>query len=454
MKKFRFLAAFAAVALSGLIAFGGCGLLSNKEEEISDAMRMYNEAVTAGYEGSYLDFLEEFGDWLTTEPSDKKPEDEKPDDKADEKDPVKGDDTEVVSGVSQALLSAVKIETAFSVGTISGAGVVYSVDYDKWDAYVITNYHNLYYNGTISSNISLWLYGGENNAGKLSATYYAGSAHYDIAVLYIQGTASVTESGLLRHTNASVLQNSDVRAVTVADSDDVRAGDKVYAIGNPLGMGISVTGGVVSVEAEYVATSLTTNPYTTVNSLEMRIDAAINHGNSGGGLFNERGEFIGIVNLRREPYLNGNSDYSQTGVIEGFSYAIPGNMAIAVASNLIYRKSMGYSSASYANIGISYKTTSRSYFNEETGKVDIVEEITVSGVTILSAAGGGKLMVNDVLISVTLNGVEKQLTRAYMLDILCVNIRANDKVTFKVLRGGEEITTTLTFGTTNFTSYN
>lgn len=74
-------------------------------------------------------------------------------------------------------------------------------------------------------------------------------------------------------------------------------GDSVIAIGNPNAGGIAVTQGILSMESEYITMTAADN-VSTVQIRVMRVDAAINGGNSGGGLFNDSGELIGIVNAK------------------------------------------------------------------------------------------------------------------------------------------------------------
>lgn len=441
MKRFKLAVLLIGLIMCICIAFSACGPLpdntdgntSNSQQngEYSEAMLMWQEAVAAGYEGDFIDFLEEF---FKPQP------------------PAPGNTNIIVSqegsnaGADLAALSAVKIESTYTfrisgsavpmqrIGTEYGAGVIYSLDTENWNAYILTNYHVVYElssmgNETVrhvSDDISVWLFGGETERGKLSAKFVGGAIDYDVAVLYIDGDKIVYESGGGEHTNASVLQNTDARPITVGNSDSLTVGDTVFAVGNPLGMGISVTQGIISVDAQYMTTLAIDSTTRTVDFLEMRIDAAVNHGNSGGGLFNGRGEYIGTVQARDE----GEG-------VRDFGYAIPSNLMVAIAQNVIDGQTRG---ARRANLGISAEIlSSRSVYDEDTGRATTVQSIGVAGVD-SSGAVAEFLQEGDVLLSAVYGNNRVQITREFQLTFLSFNLRAGDTVQFEVLRENEVIT--------------
>jgi len=106
--------------------------------------------------------------------------------------------------------------------------------------------------------------------------------------------------------------------VTWGDSDKVRVGDKVLAVGNPFGIGESVSAGIVSAKNRDILTT----PFDDY----IQTDAAINHGNSGGPLFNTRGDVIGVDTALYSPTTQGGS--------LGIGFAIPGNDARVAADQL------------------------------------------------------------------------------------------------------------------------
>ena len=221
----------------------------------------YEAAVEAGYEGAMLDFIKE----------------------------VLGDAT--VSDnkytIAENLLSSVSIVCQFEIaydnifygsGTTttssSGSGVIYKLDKSTGSAYIITNYHVVYAAESVSAdkisrNINVYLYGGETGEQAIPATFIGGAMNYDVAVLYIE--------------NSDILKNSDAKAVEFADSNEIAVGQTAIAIGNAQGKGISATSGVISVDSENLTMTAADN-VTSVTFRVMRVDCAVNKGNSGGGL--------------------------------------------------------------------------------------------------------------------------------------------------------------------------
>ena len=173
----------------------------------------------------------------------------------------------------------------------AGSGVIIS-----GSGHIITNYHVI--EGTDAENITVTLYDGQS----FKAEWVRGDAVTDTAIIKINAETA----------NAAVIGRSDT----------VQAGQDVIAIGNPLGkLGGSVTKGVISA----------VNREITVDSQTMtllQIDASVNPGNSGGGLFNMYGALIGIVNAK-----------SIAEDVEGIGFAIPIDTAYSVAEDLM---SLGY----------------------------------------------------------------------------------------------------------------
>ncbi|NCV99714.1 MAG: peptidase A2 [Proteobacteria bacterium] len=165
-----------------------------------------------------------------------------------------------------------------------GSGVIFSED-----GYIVTNTH------IISGNklIKVKLHTGE----EIDANLIGADVNADIAVLKINS-------------------NSVLKPINVSNSDDLKIGDKVLAIGNPYGIGISVSSGIISATGRDYG-----NPY-----LELiQTDAAINPGNSGGALINENGNLIGI----------NTKIFSRTGAYQGLGFAIPSNNIVQIASEII-----------------------------------------------------------------------------------------------------------------------
>ena len=193
-----------------------------------------------------------------------------------------------VSATNNSIESVVTVYTyggnrSYANNTI-GSGVIFSED-----GYVVTNTH------IISGNklIKVKLHTGE----EFDANLIGADLNADIAVLKINS-------------------NSVLKPINVSNSDDLKIGDKVLAIGNPYGIGISVSSGIISATGRDYG-----NPY-----LELiQTDAAINPGNSGGALINENGNLIGI----------NTKIFSRTGAYQGLGFAIPSNNIVQIASEII-----------------------------------------------------------------------------------------------------------------------
>ena len=189
--------------------------------------------------------------------------------------------------------SVVEITTtqAISVGNYVTSGAGSGVIIDKeGKGFIITNYHVI--EGADGITVRL------TDGSEYTATCLGGDEDYDIAVLKI---------------NAEGLSFA-----TMGSSKDLRVGEEVVAIGNPLGeLGGTVTNGIIS--------ALDRNVIVDGNRMTLlQTNTAINPGNSGGGLFDMSGNLIGIVNAKQ----------SETG-IEGLGFAIPIDIAWAAAKDII-----------------------------------------------------------------------------------------------------------------------
>lgn len=200
--------------------------------------------------------------------------------------------TSVEETVDKVYDSVVSI-TASSVSSKSaGSGVLFSYDEELGLSYIVTCFHVI----EGCSNFEITLTNGNSYEAKLVGGY----EDLDLAIL------SVEKLGL---TYSEIYSNSD----------SLKLGSTVVAIGNPLGtLPGSVSSGVVS----YVNRTVQTDTYEYRTLIQT--DVAINSGNSGGGLFNTAGALIGIVSAK----------YSATG-IEGLSFAIPSKDVISTIESLL-----------------------------------------------------------------------------------------------------------------------
>lgn len=129
-----------------------------------------------------------------------------------------------------------------------------------------------------------------------------------------------------------------IKVATLGNSDDIKVGESVVAIGNALGYGQSVTTGVISALDRDVTVQDETTGSSITNAL-LQTDAAINPGNSGGALLNMNGEVIGINSVK----------YSDTQV-EGMGYSIPISAAQPIIDSLITRELVDESNASFLGV--------------------------------------------------------------------------------------------------------
>lgn len=339
---------------------------------------------------------------------------------------------ENLSALSHTLLSGVSVVCTFTEERMSiwnsspttvqqsqaGAGVIYRLDKAAGDAIVITNFHVVYdrYSTTengISDKIKLYLYGQEASDYAIPATFVGGSMNYDIAVLKVQ--------------NSDVIRASAARAATFANSDTVSVLDAAIAVGNPEGRGISATVGRVNVDSEYIQLTAP-DESGTIKLRVMRIDAAVNGGNSGGGLYNEEGKLIGIVNAK----MNSSG-------VDNIGYAIPSNVAKYIADNVLYYcENKENEHVIRCMVGITVQTAeSAAVYDVETGKVKIAEKVRIETVNAGEAADG-KLAVGDVIKSIRVGDETYPVTRMFHVVDIMLNARVGDTVVFRVERDGTE----------------
>lgn len=219
------------------------------------------------------------------------------------------------------------------------------------------------------------------------------------------------------------IEAKDLPAITVANSDDLKLGEWVLAIGNPFSLTSTVTAGIVSAKAR----SLGATP----GSIEsfIQTDAAINPGNSGGALVNARGELVGINAML----------YSQTGSYSGYGFAIPTSIMNKVVDDL-----RQYGTVQRALLGISGQDVS-TYIDAEKEKgrepdLGTVNGIYVAEVSADGAAAAAGLKQGDVITAIDGKTIEK----FGQLQELLVNHRPGDKVSVTYLRDKKKHTVQIT----------
>ena len=350
---------------------------------------------------------------------------------------------DVVDSASTSLTSTVSIFCNFTVTTTSsrgwpfggggtttsqaksaGSGVIYEALSDG-TAYIVTNYHVIYYKNAdnkISDDIYIYLYGMEYSGMEIKADYLGGSMEYDIAVLKVQSDYLKNDVTYPYH------------KVTIGDSASLEVGESVIAVGNPEADGLSVTNGVVSVQSENITMYLA-NETTTTSRRVIRIDAAVNSGNSGGGLYNQDGLLIGIVNAK-----------TVDEEVEGMCYAIPINVASAIADKVI-KTCDGVNTTTIKRVYLGINTgiaSSVAYYDNETGRLSIVQQIGVSSVS-LTGDSYGILKENDIFVSAVYNNETYVINTNYALEDLLLKASKGDSIELNIIRGGVQQAVSVVF---------
>lgn len=271
----------------------------------------------------------------------------------------------------------------------SGSGVIVSPD-----GYILTNNHVVEggVNGTVKVNL---------NDGR----------EFDAKVI---GRDSLTDLAVIK------VEASDLPTATFGNSDDLKVGSLVLAVGNPLGLNYTVTQGIVSALGRGQLNLNGGNGYGVEDFIQT--DAAINPGNSGGGLFNLKGELIGI----------NSAIATRTGYYQGYGFAIPINLARAVAEDLIEdgRVNRGY-------IGVTIRSMDSKLaraLGVPQGQGVLVSDIVKGGAG--EAAG---IKPNDVILEVD----GQTVNTSNHLQSIVARRRAGDDVKLKIFRDGSTIEKTI-----------
>ena len=210
---------------------------------------------------------------------------------------------------------------------------------------------------------------------------------------------------------------------TVGDSDNLKVGQSVMAVGNPLGeLGGTVTGGMISA----LNRSVTIQGTSSTNTMSLiQMDASVSPGNSGGGLFNMNGELVGIVNAK-----------SSSSDAEGLGFAIPINDAIEVAQQLLEN---GYVTGR-PYLGITYLGVEDAQTAAQLG-------VNAYGVYVVEVVKGGPaeragLQSGDRIVSI--DGTE--IASKDDLGTLMQKHAAGDTLNITIARNGQMQTVSVTLG--------
>lgn len=278
-----------------------------------------------------------------------------------------------------------RIQIPDNVSVGFGSGVVISPD-----GYIVTNNHVV------------------EGARKIEVTF--NDKHKREA--QIIGTDPTTDIALIK------VDAKDLEFLTFGDSDKVRVGEWVLAVGNPFNLTSTVTAGIVSAKAR----NINILGEGTIESF-IQTDAAVNPGNSGGALVNTNGDLIGI----------NAAIASRTGGYEGYSFAIPSNIAKKVVEDFLI-----YGSLQRAYLGISMIEITEEFAKYK--GLDYLSGVFVAEVFEGGAAQKAGLQRDDIILSV--NGLTVD-TRAQLMGALG-QYRPGDKVDVKIKRDGKEKTVKVT----------
>lgn len=238
----------------------------------------------------------------------------------------------------------------------------------------------------------------------------------DIEVtLHNNRTYKATVVGTDPSTDLALLQIKEKNLPTVpfVNSDDVRIGQWVMAVGNPMGLNSTVTAGIVSAKGRNI--NILKDQYAVENFIQT--DAAINPGNSGGALVNLEGGLVGINTAIASP----------TGTFAGYGFAVPSNIVNKVVEDLLE-----YGVVQRGVLGVMIRTLDGNLAKEK--DLDLTQGVYVDSLMENSAAGKAGVKVGDVILAV--NDVE--VNTSPELQGMIARHRPGEEVTLKVNRSGKE----------------
>lgn len=266
-----------------------------------------------------------------------------------------------------------------------GSGVILSAD-----GYIATNNHVI--DGADRLEITL------NDNRTFDATVVGTDPATDIALIKIEATG--------------------LHVIPMGDSDDLRVGEWVLAVGNPFGLTSTVTAGIVSAKARNIS-SLTQGPGSRGVESYIQTDAAINPGNSGGALVNLDGQLVGI----------NTAIFSQTGNYSGSSFAIPTAIVKKVINDI-----REFGTVQRAVLGIGFKELTPAIAKEKNITATNAG-IIVGSVSKNSAAEQGGIKVDDVIVAID-NGV---VTNSAQLQEAMARHRPGERITITVVRDNKRL---------------
>ena len=264
----------------------------------------------------------------------------------------------------------------------SGSGVIISED-----GYIVTNNHVI------------------DNSDDIEVTLHDNRTYKAIIV----GADPSTDLALLK------IKQDGLPTVPLMNSDNVKIGQWVMAVGNPMGLNSTVTAGIISAKGRNI--NILKDKYAVENFIQT--DAAINPGNSGGALVNLEGSLVGINTAIASP----------TGSYSGYGFAIPANIVEKVITDL-----KEYGIVQRGVLGVMIKTVDSKLSDEKS--LDVIKGVYVDSLMDKSAAGKAGIKVGDVILEVNelevsssseLQGAIAQYGPGEIVDVL-VNRNGKEKL--------------------------
>ena len=260
----------------------------------------------------------------------------------------------------------------------SGSGVIISSD-----GYIVTNHH------VIESAEDIQITTNDNQS--YEAKIIGSDEQNDIALLKIESSEELTYA-------------------VFGDSDTTQIGEWVLAVGNPFNLTSTVTAGIISAKSRSLdPTGRTTQSY-------IQTDAAVNPGNSGGALINNKGELIGINTAIQ----------TQTGSYVGYSFAVPSNIAKKVIEDILE-----YGNVQYGFLGVT--GTSLNSFRAKELNVEDTEGFFINGIDKESGANTAGIRIGDIIKNI--DGIK--ISKFSDLKGYLNTKRPNDIVEINLKRGNE-----------------
>lgn len=325
---------------------------------------------------------------------------------------------------------------AMSIGT----AFIYDIEEEKNGyTYLVTNAHVVYCskadktangNSYYPKNIHCFLYGSFDHntaygsSGQTDPTYHYVIPQYSSYAVECElvGVCLSADLAVVRAKTADLKAiNPDIEEVTLADT--YYAGQSVYTIGNTEAHGFSATQGIISVDNEEIALSIDS---TERKYRSLRFDGFIYEGNSGGALFNARGQVVGVVNAGDATFSNMN-------------YAIPLEIFRAVVPNLIDNfNGSSPSSATTSLLGVSVLSENTRYiYSAESGYGKIHENVIVKSVTKNSLAERMGVAENDRITALIIDSTRHEVRRSFAISDAMYCLRDGSTLQVELVRNDQ-----------------